>query len=248
VTLASPRVAIDALADKKSFVIRRSNRARRSRLTITDLGEAVVVLPQRAPDTDAYELVSRHHRWIERHQARIRARLQARAARPELDRGREILFNGERHRIVSIVAIDGRRSASVAVSEGRLVVESPPLEARSTGEILERWFRVRARAAIEERVAVRSVEMGISPKRVTIRDQKTRWGSASRRGTLSFSWRLVLCPPWVLDYVVIHELAHLKVSGHGRAFWRLVDRQFPDVPAARRWLREHNDEVKHALD
>jgi predicted metal-dependent hydrolase len=232
----------------KEFSIRRSSRARRSRLTVTDQGEAVVVLPARAPEADAYALVRRHRGWIARHQAQIRARLMARAARPDLDRGREILFNGERHRIVSIAAIDGRRSASVTVADGCLVVESPPLETRATAEILERWFRSEARTAIESRVVARGVDMGLSPKRITIRDQKTRWGSASRSGTLSFSWRLVLCPPWVLDYVVVHELAHLKVSGHGRGFWRIVERHFPDVRAARKWLRDHHDEVRHALD
>jgi len=128
------------------------------------------------------------------------------------------------------------------------MVTSPPLENRSTAEILEQWFRSQARREIEARVAERSREMAISPKRITIRDQKTRWGSASRSGTLSFSWRLVMCPPSVLDYVVVHELAHLNVSGHGRGFWRLVERHFPDARAARKWLRDHHDDVKHALD
>jgi predicted metal-dependent hydrolase len=241
-------VAIDALPDKKSFVIRRSTRARRSRLTITDDGEAVVVLPSRAPESHAYELVQRHRRWIATHQGRIRAQLAARSERPSLDRGRVILFRGELHRVVSLAAIDGRRRATVDAIEGRLVVTSPPLAARSTAELLEHWFRTEARREIEARVAERSREMAISPKRVTIRDQKTRWGSASRSGTLSFSWRLVMCPSWVLDYVVVHELAHLKVSGHGRGFWRLVERHFADTRGARKWLREHHDEVKHALD
>ena len=208
----------------------------------------MVVLPSRAPEAEAYELVHRHRRWIATHQGRILAQLTARAERPSLDRGRETLFRGEPHRVVSLAAIDGRRQASIQVVDGRLVVTSPPLEARSTAEILERWFRAEARREIEARVAERAVEMDLAPKRITIRDQKTRWGSASRHGTLSFSWRLVLCPPHVLDYVVVHELAHLKVSGHGRGFWRMVDRHFPDARDARKWLRDHHDEIKHALD
>ncbi len=248
VTLASARVAIDSISDKKSFAIRRSTRARHSRLTITDSGDAVVVLPLRAPEAEAYELVHRHRRWIATHQGRIRALVSARAERPSLDRGRAILFGGEPHRVVSLAAIDGRRHASIQVVEGRIVVTTPPLERRTTAEILERWFRAQARREIEARVAERATEMDLTPKRITIRDQKTRWGSASRRGSLSFSWRLVLCPPWVLDYVVVHELAHLKASGHGRGFWRLVDRHFQDARGARKWLRDHHDEVKHALD
>ncbi|MGI8928485.1 MAG: M48 family metallopeptidase [Candidatus Limnocylindrales bacterium] len=230
------------------FRVRRSNRARRSRLTITDRGEAVVVLPVRAPEQVAADLVSRHRRWIDNHQRRIRARMSALEVRQQLGAGREIVFCGEPHRVVSIAAIDGRRRATVDVIDGRIVVTTSPLEERTTATILEPWLREQARAAIEQRVLVRSTEMGLTPSRVAIRDQKTRWGSASRRGTLSFNWRLVMSPPHILDYVVVHELAHLREAGHSKAFWRLVDRYFSNSRGARCWLREHHDEMRHALD
>jgi predicted metal-dependent hydrolase len=230
------------------YSIRRSTRARRSRLTITDEGDAVVVLPMRAAEADAAELVRRHRRWMANHQRRIHAQRFALEARPPLGAGREILFRGEPHRVVSIAAIDGRTRATVREVDGRIVVTSAPFESKSTAEILDGWLRDRARAAIEERIAARGPEMGLAPKRITIRDQKTRWGSASKRGTLSFNWRLIMCPPSVLDYLVVHELAHFKVAGHPRSFWRVVDRHFPDTRAARRWLRDHHDELRHALD
>jgi hypothetical protein len=241
-------VASDSIFDTNSFSIRRSTRARRSRLTITDEGQAVVVLPARAAEADAFDLVRRHHRWIANHQRRIRSRLDTLATRPRLGAGRQILFEGELHRTVAIAAIDGRRRPTIRRAESALVVTSSPLEERSTAQLLEGWFRERARAAIDERIAARGKEMGVAAKRITIRDQKTRWGSASRKGTLSFSWRLILCPPEVLDYVVVHELAHLKIGGHARSFWRLVDRYVDDVRGARLWLRQHHEEIRHALD
>jgi predicted metal-dependent hydrolase len=231
-----------------TYSIRRSTRARRSRLTITDVGDTVVVLPLRAPDNEALDLVYRHRRWIVNHQRRIRAQRFVLDARPRLGAGREILHLGERARIVSIAAIDGRRRATINVVDDRIVVTTSPLEERSTADILDTWFRTQAREAVAERVSARSAEMGLTPRQIAIRDQRTRWGSASRRGALSFNWRLMMCPPWVLDYVVVHELAHLKVAGHGRGFWRLVDRYFSDSRAARRWLREHHEEIRHALD
>ena len=231
-----------------TYSIRRSTRARRARLTVNDQAEAVVVLPLRAAEREAADLVARHHRWIANHQRRIRAQLFDLETRPQLGNGREIPFLGEPHRVVSIAAIDGRRRMSINVVDERIVVTTSPLEERSTATILEGWLRTEARRAIDDRIRERGAEMGLSPRQVTIRDQKTRWGSASRRGTLSFSWRLIMCPPWVLDYVVVHELAHLKVAGHSRAFWRLVDRHFSDSRGARRWLREHHDEIRHALD
>ncbi|HUP82789.1 MAG TPA: M48 family metallopeptidase, partial [Candidatus Limnocylindria bacterium] len=74
------------------------------------------------------------------------------------------------------------------------------------------------------------------------------WGSASKDGGLSLSWRLILCPPEILDYLVVHELAHLRYGGHGKRFWGLVEKHYGDAAAARKWLRDHNDEVRAALD
>ncbi len=182
----------------------------------------VVVLQARAPARDADDLVRRHVPWIERHVTRLAARRRALALRPSLAYGRVLTINGQPELVRA--ATDKERAA------------------------LERRLRRAAREAINERVAARATEMGIDYKRVSIRDQRTRWGSASRIGSLSFSWRLVLTPPEVLDYVVVHELAHLRAPGHGRQFWALVERYVPDQARARKWLRDHHDEVRTALD
>lgn len=79
--------------------------------------------------------------------------------------------------------------------------------------------------------------------RITIRDQKTRWGSCSARGTLSFNWRLMLAPPAILDYVVVHELCHLTHMNHSAAFWQAVESVYPDYRNARKWLKEHGQEL-----
>lgn len=79
--------------------------------------------------------------------------------------------------------------------------------------------------------------------RITIRDQKTRWGSCSARGTLSFNWRLMLAPPAILDYVVVHELCHLTHMNHSPAFWQAVEAVCPDYRESRRWLKEHGQEL-----
>lgn len=79
--------------------------------------------------------------------------------------------------------------------------------------------------------------------RITIRDQKTRWGSCSSKGTLSFNWRLMLAPPAILDYVVVHELCHLRHMDHSPAFWQAVGEVFPDYASARKWLRKHGQEL-----
>jgi predicted metal-dependent hydrolase len=189
---------------------------------MTDAGDVIVVLPARAPLEHAEWLVVRHAAWIERHSKRIAAGRLALATRPSLVFGRTLEVNG-------------RPEVVRARTDGELVA-------------LERRLRREARRVIAERVAARGAEMGIGYKRITIRDQRTRWGSASRSGTLSFSWRLILTPPDVLDYVVVHELAHLRVPGHGRRFWDLVERHHGGVSAARKWLRQNQDAIRHVLD
>jgi hypothetical protein len=104
-----------------------------------------------------------------------------------------------------------------------------------------------ARRAVRELVAMLIEEeapaLGVEPARVQIRDQRSRWGSCSTHGTLSFNWRLVLAPFDVLDYVVVHELCHLREPNHSRRFWKLVEGRRPEWRAQRDWLWEHGPEL-----
>jgi hypothetical protein len=113
--------------------------------------------------------------------------------------------------------------------------------------VLEAWLRDRARELIELEIARHARALGVQPAAVSVRDQRSRWGSASRRRRLSFSWRLVLAPPEALETVVVHELAHLRVFGHGPGFWELVAGRRPDHLVWRRWLRDHSHELHVAL-
>src|SRR5206468_5218175 len=107
-----------------------------------------------------------------------------------------------------------------------------------------RWYRSRAREAITAAVCREADRLGLHGyERIRIGDQRTRWGSCSARGTLSFNWRLVLAPLEVLDYVVVHELAHLLVPNHSPHFWQLVEHRRPQWRAQRAWLREHGPEL-----
>jgi predicted metal-dependent hydrolase len=108
---------------------------------------------------------------------------------------------------------------------------------------LERWYREQARADLGREAAREAARLGLEFERLAIRDQRTRWGSCSARGTLSFNWRLVLAPPAVLSYVVVHELCHLRRHDHSRAFWRLVEEARPTFRAERAWLAEHGREL-----
>ncbi len=108
---------------------------------------------------------------------------------------------------------------------------------------LEKRYIEAAREYFPKRVTYFLPLTGGCFQRITIRDQKTRWGSCSARGTLSFNWRLMLAPPAVLDYVVVHELCHLTHMNHSAAFWALVESVCPDYRIHRKWLKEHGQEL-----
>ncbi len=235
-------------ADRFAYRLRRSDRARRARLTVTREGEIVVVLPRRMPDAEADRLVSQHAAWLDRHVARISGQQAALGARPSLGEGRVLEVAGEPLRVSEVDAAARRpvRGRVEPVPGGLLVRLGR--DGHTTPRLLEGWLRVRARVVVTERVAARAPELAVRPGRLTIRDQSSRWASASSSGALSFSWRLLLAPPFVLDAVVVHELAHLRIRGHTPAFWALVEQHAPRTPEARRWLREHASEVRAALD
>lgn len=117
--------------------------------------------------------------------------------------------------------------------------EKTPYERR-----LEAPYRQAAKEYIPKRVAFFAGELGVTYGTITIRDQKTRWGSCSSKGNLSFNWCLILAPPKVLDYVVVHELCHRREMNHSPRFWALVESIMPDYPARRQWLKNYGNTLK----
>jgi hypothetical protein len=234
------------------FVVRRSDRARRARLTVTAAGEVVVVLPRGAPARIAAEMVGAHGAWIDRQLGRMGTERARIAARPPLVDGRLLEVYGIPHRVV-LLAPDGRRRPRV---ERRLIPDEDGIAGLlevagvtdGVAPLVERWLRGEARSVIVRRVAERAPAVGVSPGSISIRAQRSRWGSASRDGSLSFNWRLVLAPPFVLDAVVVHELAHLVVRGHSARFWALARRHAPRTDEARAWLRTNHAALMTALD
>jgi predicted metal-dependent hydrolase len=101
------------------------------------------------------------------------------------------------------------------------------------------WYRHAAKKIIPERVEHLNAPLAFPVNRIVVRDQRSRWGSCSRRGTLSFNWRLLIVPSAVMDYLIFHELAHLKEMNHSIRFWRLVHQLCPTFRESERWLKRH---------
>ena len=202
---------------------RRSARARRVSLRIDPRGGAVVVtLPPRAARTAGVALLMNHAEWVA-------ARLAALPGPIPFADGAMVPLHGAIHRIRRMPGLRG-----VRIQDGELLVggEADLLERR-----VAEFLRAEARRSFGELVRRKAVVADVVPRRVTVKDTRSRWGSCAANRDLGFSWRLVMAPAHVQDYVAAHEVAHLRHMNHGPRFWALVAELTPHAEAAMAWLR-----------
>lgn len=213
------------------YTLTVSERARHPRLIIAPGMGLRVVAPRGYDGSRLLDFVHRHQRWILTHLDRLAALPAPPDAAAPLPEALTIL--GTRYALRVRTAAD----TTVARQGAALTVSAPDMPGARAA--LAGWVREQARTAIAARVAKWAAAMAVTYGRIAIRDQRTRWGSCSRAGNLNFNWRLALAPPAVLDYVVVHELAHRVELNHSARFWAVVARHCPDFAAQRAWLRAH---------
>ncbi len=234
------------------YILRHSPRARGLRVVIHPERGVVVTVPANRTARNQGEqraaafLVEREP-WVRRHLAKHASLLAALRARGGARDGGQVPFLGRLHRVRVVPAVSGVRRSDVARFADELVVHRTARERRSDPVVLESWLRAEAAAAIDAAIVDHAGPLGVTPVSVALRDPRSRWGSASRAGRLSFSWRLILAPPEALETVVVHELSHLRVFGHGPGFWELVASRRADHRLWRRWLHDHATELHTAL-
>lgn len=218
--------------EQSAYLVRlaRNRQARRYTLRINSATrEVMLTLPPRGNLRDARVFAEKHGAWIA-------SRLERMPEPVAFADGTQIPLRGEMHRIVNRRGMRGTVWVEIADGERLLCVAGDaPHVARRVHDFLKREAR-RELTAASERAAV---ALGVGLARIAIRDQVSRWGSCSATGVLSYSWRLILAPPFVLDYLACHEVAHLIEMNHSRGFWRLVERICPEFTRAKHWLDHH---------
>lgn len=214
--------------------VRRHPGARRLTLRVSRTRRAVIVtLPAQCDLDEAGSFLHRNIDWV-------RERLDSLPSVVTFKSGAFIPLRGEAHRIIFTGRISGRGTKTGAVTrvEAR---DYPELHVTGLSEHAPRrlmdWLWNEAGRDLDARVAVHSRKLKLKARRIAVRDQASRWGSCSTTGVLSFSWRLILAPPHILDYVAAHEVAHLKEMNHGPRFWALCRQLDPNMDEARRWLQ-----------
>jgi predicted metal-dependent hydrolase len=219
------------------YRLRRSRRALRLRITVRPDGVDVVA-PFRAGQAEIVSFVARHGDWLEKKVGALRRALAAHPGPRHLAAGGRIPLRG---RPVELRIATGGARVAVTCRDGfevRLPERLPEEQREAAIEAaLRDWLKREARQDAERWIEHRGPPHGLVPRALRIKEQKQLWGSCSTRGTLNLNWRLILAPEAVFEYVVVHELCHLRVRNHQKEFWRLVGQLLPDYEPQRRWLR-----------
>ena len=211
----------------------RHRRARRYILRLAADGSVRITVPRRGSLAEARRFADNNLCWLEK-------QLALRAARRDAvgwTAGTVLLFRGQEVALQTALDAQGR---GVRWADEICVVKNPGVDLRPAVEA-HLWNL--AGRELPARTFELAALHGLSVRHVTVRNQRSRWGSCSSKGVISLNWRLVQTPPAVSDYIILHELAHLKVPNHSRRFWREVERLCPEFADAERWIRRNSQRV-----
>jgi predicted metal-dependent hydrolase len=197
--------------------------------------------PKRVKFEEVERLLRTKANWIYKHYMEFQ-KVKSEQPKREWKSGEEILYMGNSYNI-EIFAYNGRKTSVNFNGEKFEVYVNKDLSEEDRKLSIEtqfkKWFINCARENIEERLEFYCLKMGLNFNRFTIREQKTRWGSCSKKGNLNFNWKLIMAPKWVMDYVVIHELCHLKFLNHSKEYWNMVGLFMPEYRNAQIWLKKN---------
>ncbi len=205
-----------------------------------------VVKPVRVSLREVERLLETKRNWILKHYQRFQA---GQAAQPQRfwKTGESLLYRGQSYPLRFFN--HPQEQLHIALQQGEFhIFLNPHWSAVERKTFLEQafrlWFKQKAEVVIRERLAYFCRRSGFTFNTLRIKEQKTRWGSCSHKGNLNFNWKLLMAPPWILDYIVIHEICHLKYLNHSRDFWQLVEQYMPNYREAEAWLKKNGNKLR----
>jgi predicted metal-dependent hydrolase len=214
--------------------LRRHRRATRYTLRIHPSDrEAILTMPPRGTLVDAKDFAQRHGAWIA-------ARLGRLPKAAPFQHGTVVPLRGVDHKIVHR---SGRGTVWTEVRDSGEKIICVAGDAEHVDRRVHDFLKREAKADLAKASEKYAAQLGVKVKRIQIRDQSSRWGSCTTEGSLSFSWRLILAPAFVLDYLAAHEVGHLVEMNHSAKFWRLVGKICPATERAKKWLDTHGNDL-----
>jgi predicted metal-dependent hydrolase len=221
----------ELLGEAVSYDVRRSDDATEPRIDV-DIQGVTVVLPQGSSE-EPETLLTENAAWVVEKKRKYDA-YREQVPERRFEPGATFPYLGEPHEVVV------ERRGSSDVIDSRFALAQHHVEQTSVKRALETLYRRKAREWFESQADYYAAEMGVEYEQIEVRNQRTKWGSCSTTGTLGLNWRLMMAPPEVVDYIIVHELAHLRESNHTDAFWSLVAEYDPKYEAHAEWLEEHS--------
>jgi len=203
-------------------------------LIVESDGSITVRAPMRLPERAIREFVEKHVDWVEKKKAEMRAIVPTRSK--QYQPGETFFYLGTEY---SLEVVAGQHKKLIL--DDRFKITESAL--KNAELVFQNWYRQRAKQWIVERVEQLAESHQLHYEKVKITSARKRWGSCSPKNTLNFSWRLMLTPPEIIEYVIIHELAHTVHHNHSKQFWNLVEKLLPDYKARRKQLRQHGQQA-----
>ena len=214
-------------------LIRSRRRKKTLAIQVTKDGAVTLFVPYRTPKKEADGFFREKEDWIRKQLVRLRERADARREKNFVP-GEKFLYHGEEYPLAT-GARDGRDH--LVLLDGAFILRSDNFD--GARELFVDWYRNRALTELAERVRHYSARTDLRPRRITVTDARTRYGSCSAADRLSFSWRIIMAPLSVIDYIILHELAHIKVKNHSPLYWEFLATICPDWKDQRKWLKEN---------
>jgi len=229
------RLSIIYQDQRISFDIEYRNR-RTMAIQIMPPDKVLVYSPMGVPEDIIRERVKSKGRWI------LKKLIQLRDIGPGTrDRifasGQLFLFLGKNYPLT--ILKNGRKRPRVFFNDDRFYLELCELDHIKMRKAMEKWYRKKADRIIDDRIGIYIEKIGKKPQDVKVKEQKRRWGSCTAKGKLYFNWRIIMAPPAVVDYVVVHEMCHLVYLNHSKNFWQKVGSILPDYKKRRKWLKDN---------
>lgn len=225
------------------YIVKRSLRARHIRLEVRPGTGLTIFIPRFYNIDQIGDLLKAKQNWILRHFTTY-GNIRPASAGNDIKAGDVIPYLGRELKVLTTTTESGNGD-HVRLELDRLLIYTSGKE--NLNATLECWYRIQAARLITEKTANWGAIIHVHYNRVTIRGQRTRWGSCSHKGNLNFNWKLLMTPEAVLDYVIIHELTHLKEMNHSKKFWQLVAEHCPRWREHKRWLKNHEVQLSGGL-
>lgn len=217
------------------FDLRLSPRRRSVGITVERNGDLTISAPTEAPLARVEAAVRSRLFWVYQ-KLSLRRQAERREDRRAYASGETYAYLGKSHRLL-VDPQPAPRQPAVALRDGRLVLRANAQAQAATH--LATWYRQHGQEWLPPRCTPWATRMQVKPAAVVIRDLHNRWGSCTAKGEIQFHWQVMTLPPAVIDYIIVHELAHLAHRGHDRAFWATVERAMPDYERRKEWLAQH---------